>query len=120
MADIKEAEHVSTSESEQSDLIEPDTPVPNEDCMLVTSENFINIDYEALENYDSQPSGVIHEIVRSGSQDHSEENVLSSSNDEVSEVSASEDTEQKKEVKIYTAFVHSPHTPQVQLYVRSW
>ncbi|KAK3102519.1 hypothetical protein FSP39_011920 [Pinctada imbricata] len=98
MADSKEAEQVSTSESEQSDLIEPETCIHRENSMLLPAENFISIDYESFENYDCQPSGVIHEIVRSNSQDKSEETpdvVLSSSNDEFS---AGEDKEERKQI----------------------
>ncbi|XP_048739564.1 vacuolar fusion protein MON1 homolog A-like isoform X2 [Ostrea edulis] len=75
MAENREAEHVSTSESEQSDFIEPE--IGHKD----TDEPFINVDYEALEEYDIQPSGVIHELVRQSSQDDGKN---LSSNDEIS------------------------------------
>lgn len=75
MAENREAEHVSTSESEQSDFIEPE--IRRKD----TDEPFINLDYEALEEYDSQPSGVIHELVRQCSHDDGKN---LSSNDEIS------------------------------------
>lgn len=75
MAENREAEHVSTSESEQSDFIEPE--IRRKD----TEEPFINVDYEALAEYDIQPSGVIHEIVRQHSHDDGK---TLSSNDETS------------------------------------
>lgn len=69
MAEGKEAEQVSTSDSDQADFIEPEIPGEIQNSMLVTTDSYEHIDYQDLESpvYDSHPSGIIHAIVRSGS-----------------------------------------------------
>ncbi|XP_052068147.1 vacuolar fusion protein MON1 homolog A-like [Mytilus californianus] len=74
----KEAEQVppsvrnpdSASASDQDDFVEP-APEEIKNAVLVAADTFEEINYDDLvnEDYDSHPSGVIHAIVRSGSQD---------------------------------------------------
>ncbi|VDI45239.1 vacuolar fusion protein MON1 [Mytilus galloprovincialis] len=74
----KEAEQVppsvrnpdSASASDQDDFVEPASE-EIKNAVLVATDTFVDINYDDLvnEDYDSHPSGVIHAIVRSGSQD---------------------------------------------------
>ncbi|OWF35302.1 vacuolar fusion protein MON1 homolog A-like [Mizuhopecten yessoensis] len=85
----KEADHLPTSESDQDDFIEPDPPVVTNQAV---ADTFVNIDYEDLVNpdYDSHPSGYIHEIVRQGSHDDDDEPRVAVSS--VSDVSTGEES----------------------------
>ncbi|KAJ8302197.1 hypothetical protein KUTeg_021184 [Tegillarca granosa] len=117
MAEGKEAEQVSTSDSDQADFIEPETPVEIKNSMLVTTDSYEHIDYQDLESpvYDSHPSGIIHAIVRSGSVEESTD-----TNDEELHTQCEESNEDassnelsSKEISDVTEEVSKPEVPEL-------
>ncbi|XP_067684520.1 vacuolar fusion protein MON1 homolog A-like [Haliotis asinina] len=81
MADSKEAEQQSTSESDQGEFLESEAPGTSGNVMFIASDSYESLNYENLAEapFPKSASGPIHSIVRQNSQsdDQADSNEIS-------------------------------------------